>query len=254
MAHLIQFLPLAGSSWVYRMTEDLRGKLFVTSGLGGMSGAQPKAIEIANGVGIIAEVDYSRIKTRYDQGWVSKISDHLEEVFGLAEKYMNNQESISIAYHGNIVDLLQYAVDHGKKIDLLSDQTSCHVAYDGGYCPQGVTFEERTQLLGTDRNKFKELVNRSLRKHFELIRTLVEKGTYFFDYGNSFMKAIYDSGVTEISKNGIDEKDGFIFPSYVEDLMGPELFDYGYGPFRWVCLSGKDEDLQKTDHARHVLY
>lgn len=228
---------------------DLRGKLFVTSGLGGMSGAQPKAIEIANGVGIIAEVDYSRIKTRYDQGWVSKISDDLQEIFATAREYMEKKHAISIAYHGNIVDLLQYAVDNNIHIDLLSDQTSCHVAYDGGYCPQGITFEKRTELLATDREKFNELVNKSLRKHFDLIKTLVEKGTYFFDYGNSFMKAIYDSGVKEISKNGIDEKDGFIFPSYVEDIMGPELFDYGYGPFRWVCLSGKDEDLDKTDKA-----
>ena len=228
---------------------DLRGKLFVTSGLGGMSGAQPKAIEIANGVGIVAEVDYSRIKTRYDQGWVSKISDNLDEVFRLAEEHMQKQKTISIAYQGNIVDLLQYAVDNNKKIDLLSDQTSCHVAYDGGYCPQGISFEERTLLLGTDRARFEDLVNKSLRKHFELIRTLVDRGSYFFDYGNSFMKAVYDAGVKEISKNGTDEKDGFIFPSYVEDLMGPELFDYGYGPFRWVCLSGKEEDLIKTDVA-----
>lgn len=228
---------------------DLKGKLFVTSGLGGMSGAQPKAIEIANGVGIIAEVDHSRIKMRFDQGWVSKITDDLDEAFRLAEEYMGKEKAISIAYHGNIVDLLQYAADHNKKIDLLSDQTSCHAAYNGGYCPQGITFEERTMLLRSDREKFEDLVNKSLRKHFELIRTLVDRGSYFFDYGNSFMKAVYDAGVREISKNGTDEKDGFIFPSYVEDLMGPELFDYGYGPFRWVCLSGREEDLVKTDQA-----
>ncbi len=229
--------------------QDLSGRLFVTSGLGGMSGAQPKAIEIANGVGIIAEVDYSRIKTRHDQGWVSKISSDLKEVFETAKEFMEKKKTISIAYHGNIVDLLQYAVDNNIKIELLSDQTSCHVAYDGGYCPQGITFEDRTNLLATDREKFRQLVDKSLRKHFDLIKILVERGSYFFDYGNSFMKAIYDAGVKEISKNGIDEKDGFIFPSYVEDLLGPELFDYGYGPFRWVCLSGKDEDLDKTDKA-----
>ncbi len=229
--------------------QDLRGRLFVTSGLGGMSGAQPKAIEIANGVGIVAEVDYSRIKTRHDQGWVSMISADLKEVFATAHEYMEKKQAISIAYHGNIVDLLQYAVDNNIHIELLSDQTSCHVAYDGGYCPQGVTFEERTELLATDREKFKNLVDASLRKHFEVIKVLVECGSYFFDYGNAFMKAVYDAGVKEISKNGIDEKDGFIFPSYVEDIMGPELFDYGYGPFRWVCLSGKDEDLDKTDKA-----
>ena len=219
--------------------QDLRGRLFITSGLGGMSGAQPKAIEIANGVGIIAEVDLSRIKTRYDQGWVSKMSDDLKEVFDTAKDYMEKKQAISIAYHGNIVDLLQYAVDNNIHIELLSDQTSCHVAYDGGYCPQGISFDERTHLLATDREKFKQLVDKSLRQHFELIKTLVARGSYFFDYGNAFMKAVYDAGVKEISKNGIDEKDGFIFPSYVEDIMGPELFDYGYGPFRWVCLSGK---------------
>ena len=228
---------------------DLRGRLFVTSGLGGMSGAQPKAIEIANGVGIIAEVDYSRIKTRFDQGWVVMISDSCEEVFTIAEEYIKKQKTISIAYHGNIIDLLEYAVVNNKKIDLLSDQTSCHAAYSGGYCPAGLTFEERTRLLAADRDKFKTLVDKSLKRHFELIKALVDSGTYFFDYGNSFMKAIYDAGVKEISKNGKDEKDGFIFPSYVEDIMGPELFDYGYGPFRWVCLSGKDEELEKTDMA-----
>ncbi|ODA42892.1 urocanate hydratase [Desulfosporosinus sp. BG] len=229
--------------------EDLKGYLFISSGLGGMSGAQPKSVEIAQGVGIIAEVDESRIRTRYEQGWVSKMSADLEEVFRLAAEYVQKKEPMSIAYQGNVVDLLEYAVQHNIKVDLLSDQTSCHVVYDGGYCPQGVTFEERTRLLGSDRVEFNKLVDRSLIRHYELISTLVERGTYFFDYGNSFMKAIYDAGVQEISKNGVDEKDGFIFPSYVEDIMGPELFDYGYGPFRWVCLSGKKDDLRKTDEA-----
>jgi len=229
--------------------EDLRGYLFVTSGLGGMSGAQPKAIEIANGVGIVAEVDYSRIETRYNQGWVSKISSDLKEVFKIAQEYLDKKEPISIAYHGNIVDLLEYAVKNNIHIHLLSDQTSCHAAYEGGYCPQGLTFDERTKMLKEDRETFCKMVDKSLRRHFELIKELVDRGSYFFDYGNSFMKAIYDAGVKEIAKNGVDEKDGFIFPSYVEDIMGPELFDYGYGPFRWVCLSGKHEDLIKTDHA-----
>lgn len=229
--------------------EDLKGKLFISSGLGGMSGAQPKAVEIAGGVGIIAEVDYSRIKTRHDQGWVNKVSSDLDEIFSVAHEYMNKKQPMSIAYHGNVVDLLEYTVKNNIHIDLLSDQTSCHAAYDGGYCPQGITFEERTKLLATDREQFKQLVDKSLRRHFELIKTLVNRGTYFFDYGNSFLKAIFDAGVTEVAKNGVDEKDGFIFPSYVEDIMGPELFDYGYGPFRWVCLSGKEEDLIKTDKA-----
>ncbi|SHJ76510.1 urocanate hydratase [Geosporobacter subterraneus DSM 17957] len=229
--------------------QDLRGVLFVTSGLGGMSGAQPKAVEIANGVGIIAEVDYSRIETRHSQGWVSLVSADLKEVFDKAQEYIQKREPISIAYHGNIVDLLAYAVENNIKIDLLSDQTSCHAVYEGGYCPQGLTFEERTHMLKTDRPRFIEMVNETLRTHFRLIKTLTERGTYFFDYGNAFMKSVYDAGVKEISKNGVDEKDGFIWPSYVEDIMGPELFDFGYGPFRWVCLSGKHEDLVKTDKA-----
>ncbi|MHB8077517.1 urocanate hydratase [Desulfosporosinus fructosivorans] len=228
---------------------DIRGFLFISSGLGGMSGAQGKSVEIAQGVGIIAEVDESRIQTRYEQGWVSKRSADLEEVFRIAAEYLQKKEPMSIAYQGNVVDLLEYAVKNKIKVDLLSDQTSCHVVHEGGYCPQGITFEERTRLLGEDRVEFARLVDESLRRHYELISTLVERGTYFFDYGNSFMKAVYDAGVQEISKNGVDEKDGFIFPSYVEDIMGPELFDYGYGPFRWVCLSGKKEDLQKTDMA-----
>ncbi len=229
--------------------EDLTGTLFVTSGLGGMSGAQPKAIEIAGGVGIVAEVDPSRIKTRHDQGWVSVVTSDREEAFKKALTAKEAGEALSIAYQGNIVDLLAYAVEHNLHIDLLSDQTSCHAAYDGGYCPQGLTFEQRTELLQSNRQEFKKKVDQSLRKHFELIRTLTEKGTYFFDYGNSFLKAVFDAGVREVSANGVDAKDGFIFPSYVEDIMGPELFDFGYGPFRWVCLSGDPEDLRKTDRA-----
>ncbi len=229
--------------------EDLTGSIFVSSGLGGMSGAQPKAAEIANGVGIIAEVDYSRIETRRDQGWVKVVSSDLDEVFKVANEYVEKKEPISIAYYGNIVDLLQYVVDNNIHIDLLSDQTSCHAQYEGGYCPVGVTFEERTKMLKDNRELFDKKVDESLKKHFELIKELVDRGVYFFDYGNSFLKAVYDAGVKEVSKNGIDDKDGFIFPSYVEDIMGPELFDYGYGPFRWVCLSRKDEDLIKTDHA-----
>ena len=228
---------------------DIRGHLFISSGLGGMSGAQAKAVEIANGVGIIAEVEKSRIETRLEQGWVSTSTSSLEEAFKIAEKHLEKKEPISIAYEGNIVDFLEYAVNNNKKIELLSDQTSCHVPYDGGYCPQGLTFEERTELLKNDKEKFEELVDKSLIKHFKLIKKLVDKGTYFFDYGNSFMRAVFDAGAKEISKNGIDTSEGFIFPSYVEDIMGPMLFDYGYGPFRWVCLSGNPKDLRKTDKA-----
>ncbi|MBN2245087.1 MAG: urocanate hydratase [Candidatus Aminicenantes bacterium] len=229
--------------------EDMAGHLFVSSGLGGMSGAQAKAIEIAGGVGVFAEVDESRIQTRHKQGWVSKVSSDLKELFRTAKEYMDKKQPVSIAYYGNIVDLLEYTVKNNILIELLSDQTSCHAPYDGGYCPRGLSFEERTEMISQDHARFKTLVDQSLKKHFSLIKQLVEKGTYFFDYGNSFMKAVFDAGVKEICKNGKDTKDGFIFPSYVEDIMGPLLFDYGYGPFRWVCLSGKHEDLIKTDKA-----
>jgi urocanate hydratase len=228
--------------------DDLRGKLFVSSGLGGMSGAQPKAIEIAGGVGIIAEVDESRIQTRFEQGWVKAVVHSPQEAFDLAKEYIIKRKPYSIAYAGNIADLLQYACLVKIHIDLLTDQTSCHDVYGGGYCPQ-IPFKERTKLLTKDRKKFERLVNETLIRHYSCIELLVSRGTYFFDYGNSFLKALYDCGVKELSKNGIDEKDGFIYPSYVEDILGPELFDYGYGPFRWICLSGSEEDLQKTDEA-----
>ena len=228
---------------------DLRGHLFVSSGLGGMSGAQPKAAEIAGAAAIIAEVDYSRIVTRHTQGWVQHITDDMGEAFRMAQEAMERKEPCSIAYHGNVVDLLEYAANNNIHIELLSDQTSCHAVYEGGYCPAGISFEERTRLLKEDRDEFCRQVNATLVRHFNVIKTLVSRGTYFFDYGNAFMKSVYDAGVMEISRNGYDEKDGFIWPSYVEDIMGPELFDYGYGPFRWVWLSGKHEDLIKTDKA-----
>lgn len=229
--------------------RDLGGVLFVSSGLGGMSGAQGKAVEIANGAGIIAEVDISRIMTRYHQGWVSQIIEDPSITFTAAQSCQEKKQGAAIAFYGNIVDLLTYAAENEIKIDLLSDQTSCHAVYDGGYCPQGLSFYERTQLLKTDRAKFREYADKSLKRHFELIKTLTDQGTYFFDYGNSFLKAVFDAGVKAVCKNGENTTDGFIFPSYVEDIMGPLLFDYGYGPFRWVCLSGKKEDLLKTDKA-----
>jgi urocanate hydratase len=227
---------------------NLAGLLFVSSGLGGMSGAQPKAAKIAGAVSIIAEVDASRIATRHSQGWVDAVSDDLSAVFEMAAQARARREALSIAYHGNIVDLLAYVVAKHVHLDLLSDQTSCHVVYDGGYCPQGISFEERTQLLSHDRAKFKMLVDQSLKRHFNLIQTLVDRKVFFFDYGNAFLKAVFDSGVKAVAQNGVDAKDGFIFPSYFEDIMGP-IFDYGYGPFRWVCLSGRPEDLAKTDRA-----
>ncbi|MBI5581333.1 MAG: urocanate hydratase [Deltaproteobacteria bacterium] len=229
--------------------QDLAGRLFVTSGLGGMSGAQGKAVVIANGVGIIAEVDYSRIKTRLDQGWIDQATDNPGEAFAAARDCQRHRQGRAIAFHGNVVDLLEYAVHHDVKIDLLSDQTSCHAVYEGGYCPQGIGFAERTELLRSGHAGFKEMVDATLRHHYMLIKTLSDRGTYFFDYGNSFLKAVYDAGIRDICKNGENPLDGFVFQSYVEDIMGPLLFDYGYGPFRWVCLSGRGEDLAKTDLA-----
>lgn len=230
-------------------TGNLAGRLFVSSGLGGMSGAQGKACVIAGGVAVIAEVDYSRIETRKRQGWIDCVANAPAEAFQLARQAMENKEAQAIAFYGNVVDLLEYAADNGIKIDLLSDQTSCHNAYDGGYCPVGIDFETRTELLKTDKPRFRSLVDASLRRHFQAIKRLTEAGAYFFDYGNSFLKAVYDAGVKEICRDGENPLGGFIWPSYVEDIMGPLLFDYGYGPFRWVCLSGKDEDLDATDAA-----
>ena len=233
--------------------ENLKGKLFVSSGLGGMSGAQGKAVHIAGGVGIIAEVDMSRIQTRFHQGWIDVITHHEQEAFDLAEKAVDHGEPLAIAYHGNIVNLLAYAVEEDKHIDLLSDQTSCHAVYEGGYCPFQLSFDERTKMIESDSKRFKELVNASLIKHIDLIEQLVSRGTYFFDYGNAFLKSVYDAGVISICKNKVNDLDGFTQPSYVEELMGPLLFDYGYGPFRWVCLSGKQEDLDLTDQEAMKL-
>jgi urocanate hydratase len=228
---------------------DLKGRLFVSSGLGGMSGAQGKAAVIAGAAAIIAEVDPSRVETRLSQGWVDVVAKTPEDAFALARDACTAKKARAIAFQGNIVDLLEWSLAHKASIDLLSDQTSCHAPYEGGYCPAGIGFEERTRLLREDPAGFCTLVDASLGRHFEVILKLADRGTYFFDYGNSFLKAVWDAGVREVSRNGVDEKDGFIFPSYVEDILGPQLFDYGYGPFRWVCLSGKPEDLHKTDAA-----
>ncbi len=229
--------------------KDLRGILYVTSGLGGMSGAQAKAIEIAGGIGVIAEVDESRIKTRYEQGWVSKISENLDEIFAWVEDARKSGRVLSIAYNGNVVNLWKYIVDNNIQVELASDQTSCHAVYEGGYTPYQISFKEGRELIKSNIDRFKQLVDESLREQFKLIKTMTERGTHFWDYGNSFMKAVFDAGVKEIAKNVDNTSEGFIFPSYVEDIMGPICFDFGYGPFRWVCLSGREEDLDKTDQT-----
>jgi urocanate hydratase len=227
-------------------SEGLKGVVYISSGLGGMSGAQAKATEIAGGIGVIAEVDYSRIETRQQQGWVSKISDNLEEIFSWVDKYKQEKKNISIAYHGNIVDLWKFVVDNNISIDLASDQTSCHAPYEGGYTPISLNFEEGRELLKSNRDRFKELVDSSLKQQYILIKEMTKRGTKFWDYGNSFLKAVYDAGAVDIAIDN-DPKNGFIFPSYVEHIMGPLCFDFGYGPFRWVCLSLKHSDLIKTD-------
>ena len=228
---------------------NLAGHTFITSGLGGMSGAQPKALEISGGAGIVAEVDASRIETRHSQGWVAKVTDDL----ATSVKWMLDAaaagEPLSVAYHGNIIDLLEYLDTNDIAVDLYSDQTSCHVPYDGGYCPADVSFETMRDFLATDREGFKAKVDESLARHYRVIKRLTDKGAHFWDYGNAFLRAVYDAGVPEVTANGIDPSEGFIWPSYVEDIMGPMCFDYGYGPFRWVCLSGSAEDLHATDQA-----
>lgn len=228
--------------------EGLSGILYLSSGLGGMSGAQAKAIEIAGGIGIIAEVDFSRIQTRFEQGWVSKISESLEEIFNWVDEYRKKGEPISIAYHGNILNVWKYVVEKNINVELASDQTSCHAAWDGGYTPMGISFEEGRELLKSNRKKFIKQVNESLKEHYRLIKIMSQRGTKFWDYGNSFLKAVYDAGAKDVAIDS-DPKNGFIFPSYVQNIMGPLCFDFGYGPFRWVCLSLKHSDLIKTDKA-----
>jgi urocanate hydratase len=229
--------------------KDLAGVVFVSSGLGGMSGAQSKACEIAGGIGVIAEVDKSRIDTRHSQGWVTLVSADLSQIAAWVTEYRVTKKPVSIAYHGNIVDLLIYFDTHDIHAELISDQTSCHVVYEGGYTPAGYTFEESRHLMVDDFPTFKKEVDKSLVRHYKVLQNLVKKGAYFWDYGNSFMASIYDAGEHSIAKNGKDTLNGFIWPSYVEDIMGPICFDNGYGPFRWICLSRSDEDLKKTDMA-----
>ena len=229
--------------------QDLAGVVFVSSGLGGMSGAQPKAVEIAGGIGVIAEVDESRIKTRHEQGWVSLVSADLDQIARWISEYRLKKKPISIAYHGNVVDLLDYFYTSKIHVELASDQTSCHEPYTGGYTPAGHTFAEGRALMESDPTAFRKAVDASLRRHIDLIRKLETRGTRFWDYGNSFLKAVYDAGVKDVSLEPGNPAAGFVFPSYVEHIMGPMCFDYGYGPFRWVCLSGLHEDLKKTDKA-----
>jgi len=227
---------------IAKNNESLAGKLFVTSGLGGMSGAQPKAAVIAGAIGIIAEINPKAVQTRHSQGWVDEVFTDLDELLKRIEKAKANKEVVSLAYQGNIVDLWEKFVKENIHVELGSDQTSLHNPWAGGYYPVGVGFEESKEMMATNPELFKEKVKESLRRQVSAINALAKKGMYFFDYGNAFLLEASRAGADIMKPNG-----DFIYPSYVQDIMGPMCFDYGFGPFRWVCTSSKPEDLDITD-------
>lgn len=226
-----------------RMISDdgLGGKLFVTAGLGGMSGAQPKAAKIAGAVSITAEINPKATHTRHSQGWVDEVYTDLDELLSRTKQAQNNKEAVSLVYQGNIVDLWEKLAKENYKVDLGSDQTSLHNPWAGGYYPTGFTYEEANEMMAKEPAKFKNEVQRTLKDHVTAINKLSEQGMYFFDYGNAFL--------LESSRAGAEIMDGlnFKYPSYVQDIMGPMCFDYGFGPFRWVCASNDPKDLQITD-------
>ena len=229
--------------------DGLGGKLFITAGLGGMSGAQPKAGNIAGCVSITAEINPKATKTRHSQKWVDEVYDNLEELWARVAKARENKEVVSFAYQGNVVDLWEYAANNDIKVELGSDQTSLHNPWAGGYYPVGVSFEESNRMMAEEPEKFKEKIRESLRRHVAAINKLTAKGMYFFDYGNAFLLESSRAGADVMKEDGT-----FRYPSYVQDIMGPMCFDYGFGSFRWVCTSGKSEDLDATDHiAMEVL-
>lgn len=219
------------------------GNLFVTSGLGGMSGAQPKAGNIAGCITVCAEVNPKITKIRHEQGWINEIVTSTEELVQRVNSAKANKEVVSIAYLGNVVDVWECFDKENIKIDLGSDQTSLHNPWAGGYYPVGISFEEANEMMANNPELFKEKVQESLRRQAKAINKHTAKGTYFFDYGNAFLLEASRAGADVMAENNID----FKYPSYVQDIMGPMCFDYGFGPFRWVCTSGKPEDLQKTD-------
>jgi urocanate hydratase len=219
------------------------GKLFVTSGLGGMSGAQPKAGNIAGVISVTAEVNPAATYKRHEQGWVDEVISDLDALCERVRQAKQSKETVSIAYDGNIVDVWEKFADEGVYVDLGSDQTSLHNPWAGGYYPAGMSFEESNRMMVDDPEQFKEKVRQSLRRQADAINRHTAKGTYFFDYGNAFLLEASRAGADIMADNGID----FRYPSYVQDIMGPMCFDYGFGPFRWVCTSGNPEDLQKSD-------
>lgn len=223
--------------------EDLAGKLFVTSGLGGMSGAQPKAGNIAGCITVCAEVNPKITHIRHSQGWINEVIEDIDALVARVRIAKENKEVVSIAYLGNVVDVWERFHDENMYIDLGSDQTSLHNPWAGGYYPAGISFEEANDMMANNPELFKEKVQETLRRHAAAINKHTAKGTYFFDYGNAFLLESSRAGADVMAPNGID----FKYPSYVQDIMGPMCFDYGFGPFRWVCTSGKPEDLAKTD-------
>ncbi|MCT4178678.1 urocanate hydratase [Elizabethkingia anophelis] len=223
--------------------QGTAGKLFVTAGLGGMSGAQPKAGNIAGVVSVTAEVNPAATYKRHEQGWVDEVISDLDELVARVKKAKENKEVVSIAYDGNVVDVWEKFDQENVYVDLGSDQTSLHNPWAGGYYPAGISFEEANRMMAEEPELFKEKVQETLRRHAAAVNKHTAKGTYFFDYGNAFLLEASRAGADVMAANGID----FKYPSYVQDIMGPMCFDYGFGPFRWVCTSGKPEDLQKTD-------
>lgn len=222
--------------------EQMRGTLFVTAGLGGMSGAQPKAGNIAGVVSVTAEINPLAARKRYDQGWVDELHEDLDELIPRIRKAVQDKEIVSMAYIGNVVDLWERLADEDIRVDLGSDQTSLHNPWAGGYYPAGIGFEQAKQMMAGEPEKFKQAVQASLRRQVEAINRLTTKGMYFFDYGNAFLLESSRAGADILREDG-----SFRYPSYVEDIMGPLYFDYGFGPFRWVCMSEKPEDLAKSD-------
>ena len=222
--------------------ENMKGMLFVTAGLGGMSGAQPKAGNIAGVVSVTAEINPLAARKRYDQGWVDELHENLDELIPRIRKAMENKETVSLAYVGNVVDLWERLADENIPVDLGSDQTSLHNPWAGGYYPVGQTFEESVKMMAEEPERFREAVRASLRRHVAAINRLSAGGMYFFDYGNAFLLESSRAGADILKADG-----SFRYPSYVQDIMGPLYFDYGFGPFRWVCMSERPEDLAKSD-------
>ena len=231
-----------------KLAKDLKGKIFVTSGLGGMSGAQPKAAVISKGICIVAEINKKATQKRHEQGWVDLVFDDLDLLLDRAILAKNNKEAISIAYNGHIVDLWEKIIERDLKVDIGSDQTSLHNPWAGGYYPQGMTYQDANDLMVTNPTLFKEKVQETLRKHVNAINKLSNKGMYFFDYGNAFLLEAKRAGADILDKKG-----NFKYQSYVQDIMGPMCFDYGFGPFRWVCSSNDPNDLDISDKIAHEV-